>query len=132
LGKKQKALELAANHEFALRTAANPEEALDVLVAAAGAAAPGGLHGSIRCADKRVQADQFLSEWEFRGPGGLVKIMTFTISGEPSDGQMVLRLKIGKFLYQKGSMFTKPTLNGGKQLEKFRQLVTEQLHAQAV
>lgn len=130
MGQKDKARRVAKAHEFAFKTTANAGEIMDVLKAAAQAAAPGGLKGSYKLVDAKGSKAgyQFTTAWEFHGPGGLVKVMDFTVIGEPTDGGAMVRLAIGDFKYQKGAaFFMQPTLNGGKQLMKFGQFVTQQL-----
>lgn len=133
MGQKQKARQVAQEHEFAFQTTANAGEIMDVLKAAAQAAGPGGLKGSYKLASAEgpKNGHQFTSEWEFYGPGGLVKVMTFTITGEELNGGTAVDMEIGDFKYQKGPLFfMKPTLNGGKQLKKFGQIAMQQLNGQ--
>lgn len=129
MGKKEKARAVATSHEFAFLTDYRPEEIFGVLEAAGDAAATGGLKGRINCIGKNISNDQLVSEWEYRGPGGVVQVMTFTITAQPVEDKMAVRMKIAEFMYQKQT-FMKPTLNGGKRIREFERIATSELNGQ--
>ena len=64
------------------------------------------------------------------GPGAVATIMTFAISGVPqADGGTEVSIDVGDFLFQKGSLGMKPTINGSKVMDKFLDVFTTELAA---
>lgn len=130
MSQKEKAREVAQAHEFSVLTAANGEETMSVLNAAAAAAGTGGLKGTIKRTGLQMTDTGFRSAWVLKGPGGLVDIASFTIDGSQAGrGGMDVRMKIGHFTYQKGQVFMKPTLNGGKTIRRFGEIAMSELAA---
>lgn len=125
---KRKAQAVAAEHGFTLTTTANREEIMSVLSAAGQAVAPGGIKGSINKLNERGDDAAFATAWELRGPGGVVRVLDFTVAGKQSGEKMRLSMEIGSFKYQKAPLpGMKPTLNGSKQVRKFTEIVKTQL-----
>ena len=125
---KKKAREVAAGLEFKLRTRANMEEVVSVIDAAASSSASGGLNGSFRCHSRRVTESDLAMSWSYRGLGGLIDATTFTIVGERNGEESVIRLDLGEYTYQKGALpGMRPTIAGGKQLERLRSILTTEL-----
>ena len=130
MSQRDKARELVRELEFSLRTVANQEEIVSVLDSAAAAAAHGGLRGTIRRVGLQDRPGGFVTDWEIRGLGGIVKGMTFKVTGTgDAGGVTTLAMAIQNYFFTKGSMFSKPTINNDKEMRKFAHIVTSQLTA---
>lgn len=130
MGQKAKARAVAAEHGFQITTPFGPSEIQAVLEAAAAASGTGGLKGTLIQDNRQVTDTQLVSDWTMKGPGGLVKVLNFRVNAAPSSsapGTFDVSMSIGHFLYQKGSLFTQPTLNGSKVIKKFNEIVCTEL-----
>ena len=64
------------------------------------------------------------------GPGRLVQMMKFVVTGNPDgDGANQVSLIVGDFIFKKGSLGTKPTVNATKVMTKFVGLLKAELSA---
>jgi hypothetical protein len=105
----------------------------DEIVAAAQRAAAGSRKmgvGIVESEVKKNDAGALSAGYLLKGPGGLVSIMAIVISGKPEgDGRTLVRLKVGDFLFKKGSLGAKPTINGHKVVAKFVSILKTELAA---
>ena len=124
--------QVVREHEFNFITSANPEQILAVAQAAAPVAAAGKAKGVIRVGSivcnltaTSVSGTSLDTSWQFvhKAPLGSASICSFDITARPAqDGRFQVSLEIGQYMWQKGSMFAKPTLNASfhlRQLEAF-------------
>jgi Protein of unknown function (DUF2510) len=127
MGKRDKGRAVAREHGFAFQTMANQEEIISVLEAAAAASIAGKM-GTLSRQAIRQGSDGFATDWLMKGPGGLRRIMGFTVTCiSVGSGATNVTMTIGQFLFMGGGVGKKATLNGGNTVRTFRQHVTSNL-----
>ncbi|NNF64071.1 MAG: hypothetical protein HKN07_07405 [Acidimicrobiia bacterium] len=77
-----------------------------------------------------TDGDAFASKYVLKGLGGVMEIMQIALEGTPAEtGGMYAELKIGDFMFQKGSLGMKPSINGRKVIGKFVEVLRAELAA---
>lgn len=127
MSKQDKALEVARSYGFNFSTNGSKETILESLDRSA-AAVRGGLNGTLSRTELRDATDGFVTVWVLMGPGGLVKIMTFTMTARyRENGPTDVTMHIVTFKFQGGGVGAKATLNGGSTIRTFRDLAIGEL-----
>lgn len=113
--------------EFVRQTALTPEAVSRAALDAAEHSK--SLRGSIKNLGGKIGDDgTHLSSFALSGPGGFVQVMDFVVVAEPlQSGSSKVALRVGDFLFQKGALGTKPTINGKPVISKFVQLLQSAL-----
>ena len=130
MGQKQKARAIVEElFEFQATTRLSADDVL----ASAGRAAEASkkMGGGVRSV-KEVKGDDgdFAAAYQLKGPAGAVTVMSFTLRGtRSSDDSLGVRLEVSDFLYQKGSLGMKPSINGKKVMLRFVEVLKTELAA---
>ncbi len=117
-------------YEFQTVLALSP----DGLAAACARAAEGAtirMGGSTTPVKIKIGDDgTFSGVYAIKGVGHLLTIMQFVVVGvKAPDNQMMVKLTVGDFLFKKGSLGMKPTINAGKIMQKFVDVLRAELAA---
>lgn len=124
MGQQEKAREIV-NGQFQIRqvTARTSAEVMRVVQESA-AQCGGGLAPKISVGEPEFD-DEMGAVWcQMFGPGRVVKIMTFQVAVLPQGPtSRLVTLDVRDFLFQKGSLGLKPTINGGGTMKKFVNLL---------
>jgi Protein of unknown function (DUF2510) len=127
MGKRDKGRAVAREHGFAFQTMANQEEIINVLDAAA-AASSAGMMGTLSREAIRQGSDGFATDWVLKGPGGLRRIMTFTVTCiNVGSGALNVTMALSHFLFTGGGVGKKARLNGSGLIRAFREHVMSNL-----
>jgi hypothetical protein len=129
MSKQDKAREVALANGFDFSTNASKDTILESLDRSA-AFVSGGLNGTLSRTELHDATDGFVTVWVLMGPGGLAKIMTFTMKGRYRDhGLTNVTMHIVTFKFQGGGVGAKATLNGRSTIRRFRDLAIRELAA---
>ncbi|NBO46845.1 MAG: hypothetical protein EBU85_07570 [Actinobacteria bacterium] len=129
MSQTEKIAQVVKDHEFQFPTRSNPTQVLAVAEAAAAAAATGGMRGRISLVNHSCDDSSLRSSWKLMGPGGVVQVVSYTINVDRAaqPGIFDVSMEIGEYVWQKGSLFSGPTLNASKQLRTLQQAMRSQL-----
>lgn len=131
MGQKERARDLVHElFEFTTSTTHSPAQVIDLAVSVADASSSKVL-ARIRPGTRGVlkTGGEYL-ELSARGPGGVVQLMAFDIFAEAlPDGGSTVKLKVGDFLFQKGSLGMKPSINAKPVMQKYVTALYAQLSA---
>ena len=131
MGQQEKARAIVAEkYEFSMSTRLTEEQ----WVAAARRAAEASkmaLKGKVFPGElKQTDSGATLLPCTVKGPAGAVNIMIFGLFGEAADdGTTKVSILVNDFLFQKGSMGMKPTINAGKIMDRFTDILKTELAA---
>lgn len=120
MGQKEKARAIvAAEYEFTASTNLSADEVVDRARKAAEASKRGLGAGIRHEGDKAGDGGSRRATFSVRGPAGVVGIMDFVVTAEPEDGPTSVNLHVGDFLFQKGNLGMKPTINAKSTMKRF-------------
>lgn len=120
MGQKEKARAIvSAEYEFATSSQLTPEEVVRHARQAAEESKRGLGAGIRHHGDGGNDRGARSSTFTVRGPGGLVSIMEFVVTAVPGPDATSVQLEVGDFLFQKGNLGMKPTINAKSTMQRF-------------
>ena len=130
MGQKEKARAIVAEKfEFSVSTQLSADE----WIAAARKAAEASktrINGKIKEFETETSDGFTTMSFAVNGPGGIMQLMSFVIFGKANEGAgSHVNLSVGDFVFQKGSLGMKPTINAAKVMTKFVTLFKAELAA---
>ena len=120
MGQRERAREIvSADDEFAVDSNLTPDEVLKRAHDAADASKRGLGAGIRHHGDSTGAGGSRQGTYSVRGPGGVVALMDFAVVAEPSGSATSVSLRVGDFLFQKGSLGMKPSINARSTMMRF-------------
>ena len=119
---------IAQEYEFSANTSLSPQK---VMTRAAEVAGISGskMRGQIEVSGKSSNDDVHTTFLIMKGPGGFMKVMNFMVSATSNgEGTTKVFLKVGDFMFQKGSLGMKPSINGSHVIGKYVTLLKSALN----
>lgn len=122
MGQKEKAREIVrTEYEFTTSSDLSASEVIELARRAAEASKRGLGAGIRHHGDKAEDSGSQVSTFSVRGPAGAVAIMEFIVVAQPRGGSTDVSLHVGDFLFQKGKLGMKPTINARSTMQRFLQ-----------
>lgn len=119
MSQKEKARAIVdADYQFTAKSSLPPEEVISRARRAA-EASKRGLGAGIRHEGDGSRGDAQTASFSVRGPGGVMGIMHFVVAAAPEGDSTSVRLDVGDFVFQKGSLGMKPTINAKSTMQRF-------------